>query len=471
MEPFDKDELNDAELDRTAAAMEGSRGPGPPEGRGISRKCAPVVAARLDHLDSHPAAGGLRAAGAVCLRRDARQPPLAAAAARDRWPLPSRGLAPGPRTHPAHHPEVPMKRPMSATASEPRASASGPTKLLPFASEPRASASGPTKLLPFASEPRASASGPTKLRGRGLILWLVLYAARCLAQVSTGHELASGNAVLGSGETVEYKTLIEPPLSNSAFLPVGSGFHNAGNSIQHFVYDRGSRSYFGYRMAVTPGVTPNARQVTFGPLIESEMRDALKSVAGDLPLNPAPLPKYPAPQTVYDGDTIALDLMVSPDGRERIVDYIRLGFGAKPVKPPPAATAEPRDFTLDDGPVNFSTEPPQVRIDGAAFPGIVLMYGSKGGATVWFYFPGQGRYILSLAPHEGFARSGVLRANDISFRADGHEYQIHTPKPLAGTRQAWNLYVARDPQFLPRPALVKAVVGGADRLENLLPKP
>jgi len=223
-------------------------------------------------------------------------------------------------------------------------------------------------------------------------------------------------------------------------------------------------------MVVFPGETANSRQVTFGPLTESAVRAPLKAVAGDLPLNPAPLPKYPAPQVVYDGDTIALDLMVSPDGRERIVDYIQFVFGPTSIKPAAAANAEPRDFTIDDGPVKFSSNPPDVFIDGTKFPRSVVMYGSAGGATLWFYFPGRGRYILSLAPHDGFVKAGAVRGAAISFHADGQEYEIRMAEPIAGLDKAWKLYVLRDPQYLPRSALVNLVVGSADRLENLLPK-
>jgi Sigma-70 region 2 len=47
---------------------------------------------------------------------------------------------------------------------------------------------------------------------------------------------------------------------------------------------------------------------------------------------------------------------------------------------------------------------------------LALMYGpeTRRGATVWFCYPGQGRYILSLVPHEGF---------------------------ILGSKGAWNLYV------------------------------
>jgi hypothetical protein len=281
--------------------------------------------------------------------------------------------------------------------------------------------------------------------------------------------MGTGVAVLESGVTLRYKTVVEPKLASSAFRTMGAGFGTSGNSMDHAIYDRAAQQYFGYEMTVLPGSDPGTRRVIFGPVNSARLEKALKAVAGDLPLNAARPPLFPAPQVVHSDDTIAMDLMVSQDGRERIVDYIHFGFGEAP-KPAAAATATPQDFTIDDGPLNLALDQAEIFIDGQKFRGYVVIYASRGGATMWFYFPGQGRYLLSLVPHEGFAKAGVLRATIVTFSADGHDYEIRLMDPVAGTEKAWNLYVMRDPAYLPRPAVLKAVVGSADRLENLLPK-
>jgi hypothetical protein len=289
------------------------------------------------------------------------------------------------------------------------------------------------------------------------------------AQVKTAQEMGNGVGQLQSGVTLKYKTVLEPPVRNSAFRPLGGAFRVTGDSMVHCIYDRAAQSYFGYEMSVWPGDAGNTRRVTIGPANSAEVVRALKGVAGDLPLNPAPQPLYPAPQIVRNGDTLAMDLMVSPDGRERIVDYVEFSFGVKAEKPA-ADTAVPQDFTMDDGPLKWELGQAEARIDGRDFRGYVVVYAWRGGATPWFYFPGQGRYALSLGPHDGFEKAGVLRASVISFTADGHEYEIRLTEPPAGLEKAWNLYVSRDAAYLPRPALVNAVVGSVDRLENLVKK-
>ena len=37
------------------------------------------------------------------------------------------------------------------------------------------------------------------------------------------------------------------------------------------------------------------------------------------------LPEYPPPLIVELGDTIALDLLVSSDGQQKVVDYLEIG--------------------------------------------------------------------------------------------------------------------------------------------------
>jgi len=310
------------------------------------------------------------------------------------------------------------------------------------------------------------------------LLTFFAVAALAQSQVTTTHRLSNGVGVLDSGVTLNYRTGIVMAPNNAAFrvqfkdlpiVPLGSGFGVSGNTMRHFIYDKASKSYFGYDMVVAP--TPGAKsfQVAFEPLTVSGIMDALKAVAGDLPLNPAPLPKYPAPQTVYSGDTIALDLMISLDGRERIVDYIRLTAPAKSGPLPAAAIAAPRDFSIDDGPIHFYIDAPAVIVNGEIVPNKVVMT-LHSGATLGFYFPGQGRYILSLAPHDGFLKSGTVRANVISFQSNGRQYEIQLGAPVARSDQSWNLYVLHDPGYLPQGDVRNLVVGSVDRLENLLSK-
>jgi hypothetical protein len=336
--------------------------------------------------------------------------------------------------------------------------------------------------------------------------WLIFFAATVAqAQVEVSHEMANGSGVLVSGVTVTCRTALILPPNNPPYrvyyLPLGSAFGVSGDTMRHVLYDKSTQSYFGYDMGVKFAPGSNTLQVSFGPPTVSAMLDTLKAIAGDLPLIPAAVPKYPPPQTVRPGDTIALDLMVSPDGRERVVDQIQFtapanadqgatgAIGADdfrlqqllaaatihdafigPVPVLIAALDSQRDFTIDDGPIRIPVEPPSVLIDGKKPTNPVAMLTPRSGATLWFYFPGNGRFILSLAPHDRFVKLGTIRGNEIVFNAGGHRYDVHLSTSPTIAPGPWNLYVLHDPAYQPSDAPADLVVGSVDRLENLLPK-
>jgi len=271
----------------------------------------------------------------------------------------------------------------------------------------------------------------------------------------------SGSGTLPSGIVVRFRTIIEPHTSSSELKSFNGGVTAGAEAIHRIMWD--NSIYFGYDVGVARSA-PGSFSVTFLPLSISPERMVGK------PLTPAPQPHFPAPQTVENGDTIALDLFVSPDGRHKVVDYIQI------VPPenaePPAASLEglaPQDFTIDDGPVTFDISPKVTYwINGQEFGG-ESGFSGKPGATLWVYFPGRQRYILSLVPSPGFEKAGAVIHNVASFVADGQQYEIRFSGAIVVGGKAFNLYLARDPSYHPKPELSNTVVAGVDRLVNLLP--
>jgi hypothetical protein len=207
--------------------------------------------------------------------------------------------------------------------------------------------------------------------------------------------------------------------------------------------------------------------MTFGP--PSTVPDGLAFLDVAAALSPVPLPKSPASQLVKSGDAIALDLLVSPDGKQKIVDYIQftsakqfLDASTPPADPPTAInTEEPKDFTLDDGPV-ITDFAGFILINGQKFQGLTW-FDKKPGATMWFCFPGQGRYILSLAPHDGFLKMGAIRDNVISFQSDGQQYEVRMKNSMLNSGGAWNLYVLHDRSYQGEVSAADDTRGGACR--------
>jgi hypothetical protein len=237
-----------------------------------------------------------------------------------------------------------------------------------------------------------------------------------------------------------------------------------GNGAYRYTIDEVHRQYFGYDISAEQTSVAGEYRVTISPLTWTPTKE-------QGPLSPVFLPRYPAPQIMRESDTLELVLLSSADGKQQVVDYIQVRY--KPVKErpePPATTSKElaKDYTPDDGPVEFNFGYSTIWIGGDKYSG---GFGAdfKPGATLWFYYPGEGRYVLSLVPHDGFKKAGEIRDNVIAFEAFGRQIEIRTMKSMIGDSPgAWNLYALHDPAFQPKHA--DSVQFGMDRLENLLPK-
>jgi len=285
------------------------------------------------------------------------------------------------------------------------------------------------------------------------IVWLALLAA--LPGADQPGRLMSASGMMGD-VVIRFTTMAEPPLPTQK--GTGGGIVVRKDRIQRYVADPTSNQWFGYDLVAVPE-GPNRFRVSFEPLsLRPDEIQGFKT-APTVVLQP----KLPAPQVLENGDTIAVDLLVTPDGRGKIVEYIQVSSKEEP--PPARTAAEARDFTLDDGPLEFSFEQPaKLLVNGQSTNDLRMT--SRPGGTLWFNIPGRGRYILSLTPHEGFEKAGAIRDNAIIFQDGGERYELRTSGPILGAGRAWNLYMLRDPSY---PA-GDTPHYGTDRLDNLLPK-
>ena len=285
-------------------------------------------------------------------------------------------------------------------------------------------------------------------RRRACAILLLLFGAVALAQTDggPGRVIMGGNVRLRSGITIRFKSVL---VSRSGGNFGEGGISGTGDStLQRYMTDNRTGARFGYDLEIKPGGGPNAYIATFGGTLARQ--------------------KTPEPQIVHDGDVISLDLMVSPDGSQRLTDYIEII--AHDLVPQAAKTvAPPRDFTLDDGPLKFDTERITVWEHGQQIENGVGFTG-KPGATFWIAFPGKGRYVLSLTPHEQFVRAGAIRDNVISFADGGQEYEVRLMSPIAGAGKAWNLYMFHDTDYVSGAGNEGFIAVGTDRLENLVKK-
>jgi hypothetical protein len=289
----------------------------------------------------------------------------------------------------------------------------------------------------------------------------LLCAAAVFAQ-ETDHPgtLMSGTATMsrnGVGYQFRYETVVEPPPARMSDVRLDGGLRGDHNVVHREMIDHVHHQYFGYDLAAVPGPGVDEYTVTISPLSVASMMQKVSA-------NPVPLPRYPPPTIVKEGDTIALDLLESADGKQKVVDYIHVS--RLPEATAATTTAEPRDYTPDDGTPTLNGNGMKVLVNGQTVSG-VMGTTIKPGATLWVSARNQGRFILSLVPQAGFQKSGAIRDNVISFQAAGQQYEIRTQNPILGRKGAWNLYVLHDPTYQPK---MDGISVGLDRLENLLPK-
>ncbi len=283
---------------------------------------------------------------------------------------------------------------------------------------------------------------------------LVLFPTVLFAQ--NAREVISGSIGMKSA-WVRYKSILTwtgaPPAGSTG----GGGGISGGttDTVHRSVLDTTSGSWFGYDLRIVPDGPANQYIATFGPPTGSGNKgESLRS----------PM-KFPPPEVVHDGDTIELELMVSPDGRQKLTDYVEV-FSHMPLPPAATTNAASVDFSLDDGPLKFKTPLTVWRQGVPVMPGFT----GKPGATLALALPNQGRYILTLLPHDGFVKAGAIRDNVVSFEDAGVAYEIRFMEPVAGADKAWNLYVMHDISFQAPGNQRDMVIVTTDRLANLLMK-
>jgi len=93
-----------------------------------------------------------------------------------------------------------------------------------------------------------------------------------------------------------------------------------------------------------------------------------------------------------------------------------------------------------------------------------------GGALLWCYVEGQGRFIFSLVPREGyqFQKIGIINENRIEFTVKGKHFEWLSGSPILPNGGIWNIWVLHDPTYVPfgSPEIVKKEKNRLDRLDD-----
>ena len=267
------------------------------------------------------------------------------------------------------------------------------------------------------------------------------------------------------------------------------------DTVHRVMMDSSRKVYFGYdaRVTVDKSESETKYRITFGPLSSTPELHRILGADADT-WKQLPAPRFPAPRVVRSGEVLELRLLTNDAWGQQMSEYVTLqeplrqGFNAEPPREFAFAVGAPRDFTAID--VVLQLDRPQVTTtyplvdaqslslvgtvrDGSGVTATFKSPGGDAGPIVWIYLPGRGRFLLSLAPRNGFRRAGEVRGTSLRFIVDGQTYDVVSSARIAPATAVFNLYVRRQPEWKPTYAnanLDTVHIGSADRLEYLVGK-
>jgi hypothetical protein len=232
-----------------------------------------------------------------------------------------------------------------------------------------------------------------------------------------------------------------------------------GNVLHRLLVDEQGRFVFAYDLVIIEsdsprqfGVSARALDPNFEQSLRADDPDAFQSAPdSSLPT----LTHASEQQTVADGETVALDLLINEPLGVKVVDYVTVASERSRLAPS-RPSRPPRDFGVSN--VELAIRNYQLFIN--ELPVVTSGLHNCTGAMVWFYLAGRGRFIFSLVPYEGydFRKVGVIEDNKISFKWKGASYEWVSREPIVGSGGVWNLWVLHDQDFVDifaRPVTIK----------------
>jgi hypothetical protein len=344
-------------------------------------------------------------------------------------------------------------------------------------------------------------------------IWILLLCFHCLSAAALAQNPAKRQLVLplANGGFVSFRSEMPGGKVNSSSLTAllyAQAFAGENRIIHRLLTDAQQNVVFGYDLWVTADPITKKFSLAVLPADEAFRRSFLKGASF------ATFPKSTTPQTLDDGDAVSLELLVNHESGAKIVDVVSVTFDRTRLRENNIEAA-PKDFTLDAvalGVKNYS-----LLINGSEVSKSKSTIGCTG-ALLWLYIPERGRFIFSLVPREGydFEKIAVVDENRIAFTIDNERYEWVSSDSILPSGGTWNLWVLRDTNYTPlfsaeqsepRPTLKtpgvfdkiqgmlnksgaelmlglpskspreqtavgpqRVMVGGADKMENLLPK-
>lgn len=273
--------------------------------------------------------------------------------------------------------------------------------------------------------------------------WLVLCCLVCASVKARPLTVMKATATTKAKIHVQFEARLEPSgdLTQARRLGAG-GVIVSDHAIHRYMKDRSHKTYFGYDIAVEPLQDGSTLRVSILPLSVDPERLPLENLATWKKLAP---PRYPPPQSVRSGDTLAFDLFVHPETGQKLVEYVLFGRNHRGETVPGPA----RDFTVHDAELRLRA--PRLVVNGTLAEATASMDATISGAFVKLYWAPKGQFTFSLVPHPelGFRKLGEVRGSTAVFESGGDSYELNCDGKIVPGSSAFNLYVLHDPDYRP----------------------
>lgn len=312
------------------------------------------------------------------------------------------------------------------------------------------------------------------MRNRILFFLICVHCLGLVASAQTSAkrqqvlQVSSGGFISFKSETSSVDTNRVAESQSLASLISSQALAGENRIIHRVITDSEQRVIFGYDLLVSSDPITRKFSLAVMPADEAFRRTFLK----DSTPTPkriedlfATFPRSTKPQTLDDGDAVSLELLVNHEAGMKIVDVVRVTFD-RPSILEKSFESSPKDFTLEA--VALSIKRYQLLIDGQLVVKSKATVGCSG-ALLWLYVPGRGRFIFSLVPREGytFEKVGVIDGNRIEFVVEGESYEWISAVPILPNGGTWNLWVLRDQDYTPLFSSDKAITQGPSVFQKL----
>jgi len=285
---------------------------------------------------------------------------------------------------------------------------------------------------------------------------LLLLCLHCLAVAALAQNPAKRQLVMpvSSGGYIAFRseTAGNAPAAASRSLSAllfSQAFAGEDRIIHRVLTDSEKRVVFAYDLSVSSDPVSKKFRLVVLPSDDAFRRSFLKDSA---PVRAhesfATFPKSTAPQMLDDGDAVSLELLVNRESGAKIIDVVKVTFDRSILREN-YLEAAPKDFTLD-AVSSLSMKGYELSIDGVTISKSKSKLGCAG-SLLWFYISDRGRFIISLSPREGysFQKVGVVDGNRIEFVLNGELYEWTSSDAIFPNGGTWNLWVLHDPNYEP----------------------